>query len=580
MAKRKPFNSLVASAKNLTDHPLTTSSKQRWQDEAWAYYDASPELRYGIQYLSNAMSRVGLFAATWDESGSHIKALPADHPASIRVQEFGGGPGGQGQLLARAAQNLGVAGIGFLIGITVDGFTDWTLFSADDVQIVVADGFKMTQVRDTGNRTGLYTRGAEWTTIPDDSTVVVMWRPHARHVYEPDSPVRAALSALGELDLLNERIAADAMSRLAGAGVLVVPSEATFPKSSPDDLDDDDFTLTLMEAMTVPIQDRESAAAVVPLVVRVPGEYATGMRHISFATPFDERILDLRTQAISRLAVGLELPNEVLTGMADVNHWSAWQIEESAVKLHVEPLAELICDAITEALVGPLGYDDVFVWYDASELRIRPDRSQSALALYDRLELSPEATRRETGFSEADAPTVEEQTTLLLKKLAIEHPELLPIALKAIAPDAPELPAVGPVNEPPGPAPADTAPSTVNQPGPASPEPSKVQASALTAACDAVVLRALERAGNKLARSHKAGNLGVDASEVHTQLRATTDDLSALFAGAWDRLAVIAARYGVDQDGLNAAVVAYTTNLLLTAQPHDFDALEVALDGL
>jgi hypothetical protein len=569
---------MVASAKNLVDSPLSTTPKQKWQDEAWTYYDESPELRYGIQYLSNAMSRVNLFAATYSEDGKSIIRLPVDHPASIRLQQFGGGPGGQAQLLSRSAQNLGVAGIGFLIGEpTDDGLEDWTLYSSDDVRVhTVGTGeraVRVTQVRDSAPNPST-TATAEWRMLPDEATVVAMWRPHARHVYQPDSPVRAALSALAELDLLNERIAADAMSRLAGAGVFVVPSEATFPKSEQGETDDDDLTTTLMEAMVVPIGDRDSAAAVVPLIIRVPGEYASGIQHISFATPFDERVLDLRTQAISRLAVGLELPNEVLTGMADVNHWSAWQIEESAVKLHVEPLAELICEGVTEAVVAPLGDPEAFCWYETSELRVRPDRSENAVALYDRLELSGSSARRETGFSDEDAPDDTEVAMMLLKQLARTNPEVVPDAIRLLAPKSDvTLPAIESGGTP-GPDPDPASPSTTDTPGEASGDETQVTAAALTASCEAVVMRALERAGNKLLRLHKSPKLGVPAHLIHTRLQARADSCGELLDGSFGWVDDIAVRYGADADELRLKLHGFTSNLLVEQRPLDHVELE------
>jgi hypothetical protein len=43
-----------------------------------------------------------------------------------------------------------------------------------------------------------------------------------------------------------------------------------------------------------------------------------------------------------------------------------------------------------------------------SELTLRPDRSDDAVQLYDRLEINGAALRRETGFGESDKPTAEE----------------------------------------------------------------------------------------------------------------------------------------------------------------------------
>ena len=66
-------------------------------------------------------------------------------------------------------------------------------------------------------------------------------------------------------------ISAQVDSRLAGAGILLVPTSATrgFKEAAglPENSEQDPFTEALMDAMITPITDRSSAAAVVPLLV-------------------------------------------------------------------------------------------------------------------------------------------------------------------------------------------------------------------------------------------------------------------------------------------------------------------------
>jgi hypothetical protein len=40
----------------------------------------------------------------------------------------------------------------------------------------------------------------------------------------------------------------------------------------------------------------------------------------------------LRREAVERLAIGLDMPPEVLLGLGDSNHWSAWQVDEQTWK--------------------------------------------------------------------------------------------------------------------------------------------------------------------------------------------------------------------------------------------------------
>jgi hypothetical protein len=68
-----------------------------------------------------------------------------------------------------------------------------------------------------------------------------------------------------------------------------------------------------------------------------------------------------------------------------------------------------------QSLVGPNG-GKIIAWYDTSELTAQPDKSAAAVLLYDRLELSGEALRRDSGFDESDAPTDEELSVMVWKK--------------------------------------------------------------------------------------------------------------------------------------------------------------------
>jgi hypothetical protein len=55
------------------------------------------------------------------------------------------------------------------------------------------------------------------------------------------------------------------------------------------------------------------------------------------------------------------------------------------------------------------------VWYDMSELTLRPDRSGNAFDAYDRMEINGTALRRETGFDESDKPSDDELKEQALK---------------------------------------------------------------------------------------------------------------------------------------------------------------------
>jgi hypothetical protein len=101
-----------------------------------------------------------------------------------------------------------------------------------------------------------------------------------------------------------------------------------------------------------------------------------------------------------------------LLGTGSMNHWGAWLVQEDVVTTHLEPPLALICDALTTQYLWPVLADQgmeeteahkYVVWYDVSDLVVRPNRSQDAMVLHDRGVISDAALRNSTGFDESDA---------------------------------------------------------------------------------------------------------------------------------------------------------------------------------
>jgi hypothetical protein len=594
-------------APNLGVRASSRISVHGWHHDAWDYYDTIGELRFGVNWIANAMSRVNLVAARPADSpgGDPIIIDPADPtitPAQRRAAEIvaliAGGQSGQGQMLLAFGIHLSVTGVAWVVAEPAlddplsDRFDTWLVLSTEEI-------------RETREGTIEIRTGEKlWRRLHPNAIVVRVWRKHPRRSWEPDAPVRGVLAVLSEIDLLNRHIHATATSRLAGAGVLAIPSEAVFPPgqgpqaAQPVDPDDqnttapeDNFVETLIDAMTTPLLDRGSAAAVVPLVVKVPGELVDKIKHLTFSTDFDDRVQSLLDQAIKRLALGLDIPPEILTGTSAMNHWGAWQVAEEAITLHIEPLSETVVHALTigflKAALTAEGYDpdEAMVWYDTSDLRTKPDKTASALEAYDRNELSAEALLREMGFSPEDAPEDEEKRRAILLSVVRGAPTLAPSILMDLgylsAPEIAEGVAVveeakAPEPEPSAPAPTETAPAT---------QPNSVDQSALTASCDMIVRRALERAGSRLRSAVGKGQPGgaasvacPDPTALHTLFDATAHaDFSSLLEGAWTLVPEIAERYGVDAEALTLSLDTYTRALLAAKQEHRYGRLASAL---
>lgn len=587
----------------------SVGTPETWQRDAWGYYETVGELRFGVSWISNALSRVNLVAAmppvgagdepttifVDDEEVSQVQVRAAEIVATIAS-----GSAGQGQMLGAFGTHLSVAGIGWLV---VEPETD----NPDDDIYALWNVYSSEEIR-TGQQGQIEVRVGEreWRPLHPNGLVVKVWRRHPRANWMPDAPTRGVLGVLHEIELLTGHIQASAQSRLAGAGILAIPAEATFPPGQspqasqgvdPDDEDvtgpDDEFVDTLIEAMTVPLSDRSSAAAVVPLVVKVPGELVDKLRHLSFATPFDDRVTELLDAAIKRLALGMDIPPEILTGTSAMNHWGAWQVAEEAITLHIEPLAETVAHALTVGYLRPAleaeGFTadeiaEVMVWYDTSDLRTRPDRSGSAVEAYDRMELSAEAMVRELGLNVDDMPDDAERRVRTLMKFATAAPSLIPLVLDELGIIRADAQVIE-VEEVDGPVEPEALPEAPATQGPPEPDEASVVSAALSAACDVLVRRALERAGNRLksaaGKTIPGGPQAItidDPACLHLEIDATKhSDLGSLLDGAWTMVPEIAERYDIDPEALAETLDTYTRALIAGQQEHRYGRLAVAL---
>lgn len=627
VARRPPrFNSLVAAAQVITapNQALQKVSAKSadWQMKAWDYFNDVGEFRAGVGWLANGLSRVNLVSAAaptleGDEptpigelldkgtDDGEAPQLPVPEAVLRRAQELvaqlGGGPIGQGQMLGSFATHLTVAGESWLIAEPGDDPTDDEL----STWAVVADK----EVRNKVGGNGLQIVGDDgaWRDLHAKALTVRCWRRHPAARSEADSPIRALLSTLSEIQLLSEHIIATAVSRLAGNGLLLMPSEATFaPSQIPKhileqmeegEIDDADvFVATFTAAGTAPIADRGVASAVIPLVALMPGELIKNVQHLRFNTAFDERVMALREAGIKRFALGIDMPPEVLLGVGGMNHWGAWAVAEEAITLHLEPLAELACHAWTigylvPALIGEFPTVDadvirngVMVWYDTSDLTARPDKSKQVVEAYDRIEASGKALRREMGLSEDDRPDDDEKRERILLQVAKGAPTLAPAMLAeagfldpAVA-DAADAAAPAPSAD--GGPPADQ--ESIDNQGPPPDGPN----AALLAYADGIVFRAMERAGARIRAAATKGHRGGAAAlpcdrldRLHLTVRNPEMyvDPDRLTAGSWDRVDEVADRCGIDRGVLARDLIEYTHTLLTMGLPHHVDRLNAAL---
>lgn len=452
MAKWNPFAkrgheigiSITASArvikiKDADDVNKWVRKVEEWQKRGWAYYDVIGQLKYGVNFLANASSKVRLTVARFDP------AKPSDDPveitdgrASEALDRLRDGLGSHAELIRRAIVNLSVPGEFYIVGIEerreerpVDpmmptGLKEevvtvpqtWGLYSTEEVT-KAADG--KLKLRTSGEE------GAEAKDIDldeDNDFVLRIWMPHARFADKPDSPVRGILTDAEDITDLRAMMRACDQSRTT-AGLFLFPTEETAglpdPTQTPTEGGDErqDPVMKLIEdAATAAIENPDGVDRVAPTTLRVSMANIDGPRHIDWGRKVTADDLERWDKLQQSLEQGMPVPVGTISGVKDVNHWGAWQIDESTFTGHVEPLILVLCASLTSGYLRPfltaedgdgqaMSEDEAsnyVIWYDPTALVKDPDPTKTANEAFDKFAISWEAYRKRLGILDDEAP--------------------------------------------------------------------------------------------------------------------------------------------------------------------------------
>lgn len=448
------------------------SQSSSWQSEAWEYYDAIGEVKYAFNLVANVVSRIRLYAAIVvdpSEAPKPVRQVPnvdQDLAAAAEraLQRLDSAYGGQAGLLRDAALNILVAGECYLVQMPAQvghGLPEsWDIRSVDELTLDAKGNYIISGRRE-------YQQGASTqnlmksvaAVLPKQAFVGRVWRAHPRYSEEADSSLKGMLDLCAELLLLNRTFRSTARSRL-NAGALYLPdglsvaatpdpsypyddSDGLYAEPTPEEVADE-FEDQLIDAMTTPIRDEDSAAAVVPLIIRGPAELGDKIKQFKFERSFDPALAERSDRVLERILQGLDVPKDVVTGLANVKYSNAMQIDEALYKAHIEPLMLLLADALTVVYLRPYllanGYnpadvEKLVIWYDPSLVATRNDRAMDADAGFDKMAVSYETWRRAHGFSDSDAPSPTELGLRLLIEKGMITPELTESMLAAVAPE-------------------------------------------------------------------------------------------------------------------------------------------------
>lgn len=577
-------NSLIASAVRMSMRDDTWRgyrfTDQAWQRQAWDFYDTNPQLHNAVEYIGSACSMVRLYVAEVDQNGVRQGEVKSDSEVGALAETLFGGPGNKAEMLRNIGESLTVAGECFILGKAGrGGISDkWWVASPSEVRpngdiVYVNMG-----------------RGLQEQLQAETDLIIRAWTPHPRRAFLADSPVRALLGLLAEMESMQMFIRAQMNSRIANAVLFFLPNNLSFPKGDGQPASIGDIYQEFYDVITSNLEGKGTAAQIAPIIMQMPVEALEAMRGqepIRFDSPLSEQAIELRKEQQNKLAIGMNVPVEIQLGGQDMNHWSIWWAGEEFIVKTVMPLMNRIVDALTTAYLEPalraLGKDPkrFTYWYDTAPLANSANKLNDAVTLYGLDIISAETVRREGGFIEDDAPTQDEQNKRFIKEVILRDPTLF-----AVTPVREEIgididTAVPELTTPPPPPPAPerdpVAPVAGQKPlndgggggeliAAAVPPPT-----AVAIAANGLVVRALEIAGKRLLTpTHRGVFADTPAHLLHTKIRvANSGHADTLLAGAWDQADCYFAGTDVDLHRVRPLLHSYAKGLLTNSIEHN-----------
>lgn len=383
-----------------------------WQEKILVYAGIVPEVMTGYSFVHNVIDRVTFEIERFDRTENEwvTDNTPAINGIERRLNHaFRAG---------RAAALLHLIEEAFILVTRCDdnGFRFETLSPTEiayrnnrNEKRIIVDGTK-----------------EKWVAVDDDTTTIRVYTPDPANRMLAGGPHKSLLGLLEMMALELSRDQAEAISVLAGNGILYIPTEILPDESDSLDVSDTPgsrqaFDSRLEEAMTATIIDRQRADAIVPITLYGPAEYAKDIRHIipgrdENAHETGERM----DRYIQRYARDIDLPAQIILGLGDTNHWTDWKVDENTWAYHLEPRAQRIADAIYKGLVDGiicnLGLDpsDYRLVPNPSKAVAQQDKSGTATDAYKLGVLKPESYVEAIGFDPSDMRPDAEETLLLL----------------------------------------------------------------------------------------------------------------------------------------------------------------------
>lgn len=419
--------------------------REDWQCRVWEIHDELAIVREAARFHGDAFARIRQFAGVQPDPQAEPIALEEAGDATLgefsytaaeaqavsdALERLSNPLGGRAQIMRAAGIQMFMPGEFWLVGRPDP--TDlaplqqrWDVYSVDE--LIIDTNQKRTNSEGKEVPTYRLKIGGSTTatiTLHADTYVWRIWRPHPRYSEWADSPMKAALPICERLLLLEKSINSGLMSRAKGPGVWIWPRSALRGPTGNEPTQDGQaanlpVVNDLITGLGTALNDPASAYAQVPIVIGVDDDVWKDQdwknKLITWDRELDRVAADQRTEARTEFAIGIDLPPEQLLGLGDINHWGAWKVSEETFQSNIEPSVMIVNAGFTVGFLWPIlriegieRPERFVIWHDAGELVSDPEKKINAFKAHADYLISNEATRREVGYSEDDAPTPEE----------------------------------------------------------------------------------------------------------------------------------------------------------------------------
>lgn len=387
---------LTAAASRILD-PQDPSARSKAPDAAYLYslYSELGPVHAALRSKFQAASKITYFPAVIENPDEDPVPID-DGPAREAYDRLQGPNGDFGNFVAEMALHWEIPGEGYLVGQNLDGDEEWDIWSP---------------VEYDENRQGLRSD------LDDDAAKAIKtgdfimrsWRAHPMKRSKPDSGMRGVVRQCEQYIAFSDMLTSLAQSRLV-APLVITPSEMDFPTTD-DNGNAQTFGSWLNKAMSAAVSDPRNANRITPISIEVPFAFADGVKTVDLTRDIQEWVPEVMERILRQIAIGLDIPAEILTGLADVNHWGQWLIDDSLRLNYVDPLVLDVLDSFTRGYLWPAlqaagveDFDRYLFWRDYSDLTSRSVTAADALASFEAQIISASAARRTIGFTEGDAP--------------------------------------------------------------------------------------------------------------------------------------------------------------------------------